>query len=186
MPPSIDKIAEVLPFQTIDPIVGAPKYKKISEVHLKLNSNAAYVQSNLGNGTLGLLYLTLSAAVYSTLSSTAFVFPVKPGADPVIPAGSTAPQITDLLYSFTAAKNIFTEYDLTDKALRQQLLLSADKKFARSLQHKHLGYGNTTTREILDYLYSTYANISPSDLQDNNARLRTPYDANHPIENLTD
>ena len=39
---------------------------------------------------------------------------------------------------------------------------------------------------MLNHLYITYANISPSDLQDNNARLRTPYDANRPIENLTD
>ena len=39
---------------------------------------------------------------------------------------------------------------------------------------------------MVNHLYSTYANISPSYLQDNNARLGTPYDANHPIQNLTD
>ena len=60
MPSSIDKIVEGFLFQTIDPIVRAPNYEKIAEVHLKLNSNVAYVHSNLGNGTLGLLYLTLS------------------------------------------------------------------------------------------------------------------------------
>ena len=58
--------------------------------------------------------------------------------------------------------------------------------FVRSLRKKYIGYGNTTTREILNHLYSTYANIYLSDLQDNDARLRTLYDANHPIENLTD
>ena len=54
------------------------------------------------------------------------------------------------------------------------------------MQHKYIGYGNTTTHEILNCLYSTHANISPSDLQYNDARLRTPYDANHTIEKLTD
>ena len=58
--------------------------------------------------------------------------------------------------------------------------------FVHSLRKKYIGYGNTTTREILNHLYSTFANISPSDLQENYARLRTPYDANHPIDNLTD
>ena len=58
--------------------------------------------------------------------------------------------------------------------------------FVRSLQHKYIGYVNTTTREMLNHLYSTYANISPSDLQDNDARFHTLYDANHPIKNLTD
>ena len=35
---------------------------------MKLNSNAVSVQSNLGCGTLRLLYLTVSSAVYVTLS----------------------------------------------------------------------------------------------------------------------
>ena len=127
MPSSIDKIVEGFPFQTIDPIVGAPNYEKIAEFHLKFNSNAASVHSNLGKVTLGLLYLTISPNVYPTPLATAFVVPVNPGADPVIPTGSSAPQNSDLRYSFTAAKNIFTEYDCTDKALRHQLLLSVNK-----------------------------------------------------------
>ena len=95
---------ERFPFQTIDPIVGAPNYEKNSKFHFKLNSNAASVHSNLRNGTSGLLYLTLSPTIYATLSATDFVVPVIPGADPVIPSGSTAPQISYLRYLFTAAE----------------------------------------------------------------------------------
>ena len=136
MPSLIDKIVEGFPFQTIYPIVGAPNYKKIAKVHLKLNSNAASVHSNPGNGTLGLLYLTLSPALYSTLSYTTFVVLVNPGGAPVIPTGSNAPQKHDIRYAFTAAEKIFTKYDCTDKALRQQLLSSIDEIFVCSLQHK--------------------------------------------------
>ena len=63
MPTSIDKIVDGFPFPTIPPIVGTPTYNTISEVNLKLNSNSAYVQSNLVYGTLGLLQLTVSPAV---------------------------------------------------------------------------------------------------------------------------
>ena len=91
MSSSIDKIVEGFPFQNINPIVGSPNYGKIAEVHLKLNSNAASVHSNLRNGTLGLLYLTLPPAIYSILSATTVVVPVNPGTAPVIPTGSTAP-----------------------------------------------------------------------------------------------
>ena len=52
---TINKIVEGFPFQKIDPIAGAPMYKTISDVHLKLKSNADSVHYNLGNGTLGLL-----------------------------------------------------------------------------------------------------------------------------------
>ena len=127
---------EGFPFQTIDPISDSPNYKKIAKVCLKLNSNAASIHSNSRNSTLGILYLTLSPAVYSTLSATSFVVPVNPGAVSVIPTGSTAPQKFDLRYAFTANKKLFTEYDCTDKFVRQQLLSSVDKFFVRSLRHK--------------------------------------------------
>ena len=158
----IENNLEGFPFQTIDPIFGAPTYKKIAKVHLKLNSNAASVHSNLGNGTLGILYLTLSTAVYSNLFSTNFALTVNPGAAPMIPTGSTVPQKYDLRYAFTTSEKLFTEYYCTDKALRQKLLSSVNEIFVRSLQHKYIGYGNTTTREMLNHIYSIYANISHS------------------------
>ena len=44
------KIVDGFPFPTIDPIIGTPDYESIADIHLKLNSNAASVQSNLGCG----------------------------------------------------------------------------------------------------------------------------------------
>ena len=58
--------------------------------------------------------------------------------------------------------------------------------FIRSLRHKYVGYGLTTTRAILDHLYITYTNISSADLQENDAVFHTPYDINQPIESLFD
>ena len=42
------------------------------------------------------------------------------------------------------------------------------------------------THQLLDNIYTVYANISPADLQLNNARLRTPYNNNHSIKTLID
>ena len=110
MPSLIKKIVDGFPFPTIDPIIGTPYYESISDIHLKLNSNAVSVQSNLGCGMLGLLFLTVSPAVYATLSTTAFVPPVNPGPEPSIPTGSTASVIADIQYHRTEATNIFTDY----------------------------------------------------------------------------
>ena len=98
MPSSIEKIVDRFPFPMIDPIIGTPDYDTIADIHLKLNSNAASLQSNLGCGTLGLLFLTVSPAVYTTLSTTAFVLPVNPIPKPSIPTGSTSAVISDLQY----------------------------------------------------------------------------------------
>ena len=121
---------------------------------MKLNSNTVSVQSNLGCGTLGLLYLTVSPNVYATLYGTAFVVPVKSGAATVIPNGSTGPQIADFQYTFQAATALFNEYDRTNKALRQLLLSAVEEIYVRSLCHRYAGYGQTTTRQLLDHLAS--------------------------------
>ena len=184
MPSSIEKIVDGFPFPTIDPIIGIPDYKSIAYIHLKLNLDAASVQSNIGCGKLGLLFLTVLPAVYATLSTTKFVPPVNPGPKPIIPTGSTCAAIADLRYHPTESTKIFTEYENTDKALRQLLLASTDELYVQSLRHKYIGYGKTTTRALLDHLYSTYANISASALQDNEKRLRAPYDSNQPFETL--
>ena len=90
MPTTINKIVDGFPFPMIPPIVGTPTYNTISEVNLKLNSNAASVQSKLGCGTLGLLQLTVSLAVYNSLSSIAFIVPVNPVSVSIIPDNSTS------------------------------------------------------------------------------------------------
>ena len=133
MPAAINKIVDGFPFPTIPPFVGNPTYNTIAEINLKLNSNFASVQSNLGCSTLGLLQLTVSPAVYNTLSVTAFFVPVNPGSIPIIPANSTVTQINELCYAFNTAAALFNEYDRTNKALRQILLSTVDEMFIRSL-----------------------------------------------------
>ena len=171
MPSPIEKIVNGFPFPMIDPIVGTPNYESIADIHIKLNSNAASVQSNIGCGTLVILFLIVSPAIYATLSTIVFVPPVNPGPKPNIPTGATGAAITDLKYHHTEATKIFTKYENTDKALRQLLLASTDELYVRSLRHKYIGYGKTTTRALLDHLYDTYTNISASSLQKNDKRL---------------
>ena len=186
MPTVIDKIVDDFPFPTISLIIGAPNYKTIDEVHLKLNSNAASVQLNLVFSTLGLLHLAVSPAVYATLLATAFIAPVNPGAEPTIPLIASGPQIINLQYAHDVSTAVFNEYDRTDKALRQMLISAVNEMFIWSLCYRYVGYVTTTTRTILDHLYVMYVKISSADLQDNDAQLRAPYDANLPIEALVD
>ena len=152
MPTAIDEIVDGFPFPTIPPIVGTPTYNTIAEVNFKLNSNSASVQSNLGCSTLGLLQLTVSPAVYNTLLPIPFIVTVNPGSVTIIPANSTGTQITKLCYVFDTASALFNEYNRTEKAMRQILLSTVDEIFVRSLRHKYVVYGLTTTRTLLDHL----------------------------------
>ena len=120
-------------------------------------------------------------AVYTTLPASIFVVSVNPRSKPIIHEHSTGPQISDILYTYHAATTLFNEYYCTEKALRQLLLASVKEMYVRSLCHWYAGYGQTSTQKLLDHLYATYANILPANLQANDAKLRAPYDANHPV-----
>jgi hypothetical protein len=103
MPSTVESLVAGFAFPTVHPIVGEPNYESIAALHLQLNSNATSIQSHLGNGQLGLISLTVSPAVYATLSNVVFIPPINPGSTPNIPIGSTGPQIANLRVAFTKA-----------------------------------------------------------------------------------
>ena len=129
MPSSIEKIVDGFSFPTIDPIIGTPDYESIEDIHLKLNSDSAAMHSNIGCGTLGPSFLTVSPAVQATLSTTAFVLTVNPVPKPSIPTRMTSIIIADLRYRHTESTKIFTKYENTDKALHHILLASTEKLY---------------------------------------------------------
>jgi hypothetical protein len=95
------KILEHFPHKTIPPIVRQPTYKAIKELlHLKLNENAVKVHSNLGNGLLGYLGVTITPAIYNTLSAQPFDIPPNPGTTPFFPDNATGPQIANIRVVF--------------------------------------------------------------------------------------
>ena len=143
---SIDKILKAMPHSSIPPIIGHPTYSSIHEIHQFLISNAASIQSNLGCGTLGLIYLTLSPTVYDTLSATLLVPPPNPGTTVKIPSTATASQTSSIRQAHDEAQEIFKEYDNTNNALKNLLVGAVDDIFLRDIQARYVDYSNITTR----------------------------------------
>ena len=146
MATNTDTVIESFPHPTITPIVGQPNYESLAELHLKLNTNAASVHSNRGNGQYGLIYLTLKPAVYATLSAVPFVPPANPGQNPNIPLGATGPQIAEYRRAHKEALEEFNRHNATDKSLKSQLIAAVDEPYIRAKRHKYVGYANVTTK----------------------------------------
>ena len=108
------------------------------------------------------------------------------GPDPIIPNDSTSPQIADIRLQFATATKLYKQYDTTKKALEQLLFGAVDAMFFRSLKNRHIRYANVTTLKTLTYLYTTCAKIKPSDLEENDKRMKASYDVNLPIETFFD
>ena len=179
---TVDKIIDSFPFPTLPNITGEPDYETLSELHTKLNANAASVQTNLGGGTLGHLWLTLKPEVYNTLTNTPFQPPENPGSQPVIPEGATGPATASIRFDFDINSRLFQKYNCVELALKSQLINAVDEVFIQSLRNKYTGYASSSTKDILNYLYDNYAKITDTALQENDGKMRAPYDPSLPIE----
>jgi hypothetical protein len=166
--------------------MGMPNYASIAEVNLRLNAKAASVQSNLGDGTLGILALTVSPAVYTNLANTVFVVPANPGPQPVIPAQATTHVLAAVTRKHKENLRIWREYLATNKALKQQVLGAVQEMYYKTLRPQVTGYASITTRQLLNHLYTTYGNITPADLANNDAKMKTPFNPSQPIKVLFD
>ena len=69
-------------------------------------------------------------------------------------------------------------------ALKKQILATFDEVYLKGLRNHHVGYQNVTARQMIQHLYTNYGIITPADLDDNDARMREPFDASKPIEEL--
>jgi hypothetical protein len=184
---SVESFIEGFPYSIIPPIEGLPTYESITDVTRLLNTNDASIHSELGDGQLGHLALTLSPAVYATLSAIPFVAPPNPGPVPVlVPSVGTTAQIQGIIRDHKELVRLWREYNHVDGALKkQQLIRAVDQLYIRTLQHRHTGFANVTTRQQIQHLLNTYGNITPTKLAQNDIKFRTAYKPAQPIEALS-
>ena len=149
---NMNNIMDCLPYPTVTPIIGQPRYESISEMHLQLNANASSVQYNLGNGTLGNLLLMFTPAVFNTISAMLFVPPPNPGQDPIIPTGSTGPKIVDTHNEHARKTRVYKLFESTDKSIKQLILRAIDDMFVQALRNRHIGYANVTLLQMMAHL----------------------------------
>jgi hypothetical protein len=110
MPTTLSKIVDGFPHPTIPSIIGILTYDALKDLQLVLNANAASVQSNLGNGLLGLLALTISPEVHDTLAGEPFTIPLNPGPAATIPDALTGAQIANIRQDHDKQNALFIEY----------------------------------------------------------------------------
>lgn len=189
MTTSISKIADSFPIKTLTPIstsTSKPTYATITKAQTQLNGNAMSIPSDGGDGILGHIALTVSAAAYNGLSAgnVPFVPPANPGAAPVHPPNPTAPQIAEVNRQWKEDRTTYRTYHDVDKALRNQVIEAVDPSYIRSLYNTTTGYGNLTCRQLLEHLWLQYGTIMQDELDANTTSMMQPWSPPTPIETL--
>ena len=183
---SVESIKESFPYPVIAKTPGRPTFETISEIHSKLKANASSIHSELGGGSHGLLGLTLQPGTYTVLTGHVFQPPANPGTVAQIPPNSTGPQITSRVREHKEQLAIWRNYNATEQALKQQLISAIDSIYIKGISNRHTGYATVTLLRMIQHLYDTYGDITPFELEDNDVRMKTPYDPTMPIETLYD
>ncbi len=183
---SVESIGKGFPFLTIAKQPGLPTYETIAEVHLKLKAKAASTVSELGSSAHGLLGLVLSTATYKTLTNVHFNAPNNPGTTPNLADGGTTAQINEAVRQHKENLRIWRKYNATNKALQQQLINPFDKPYIQGLHDRHTSYNNASSMHILTHLYTAYGAINPIGIEDNDVKMRAPFDSTQPIKLLFD
>ena len=169
---SVDKLVESFKNPSIPPTNRETTYATLHAMHEILNSNATSITTNLSCSTLGHLCLNPPPTGYATLLTTKVVPLPNPGPTPVIPAGATGPKAASIRYVHDAATLAFNTFKNLDRALRQQLLGAIKDTFLQVKNKPHRRYSGSSTLDLLNNLYKTYAVISNADWLANDNRFR--------------
>ena len=160
------------PYRTLDHTIGIPTYDTIVELHRKINTNSVSVQSNIGGGAHDHLSLSITLAVCSTLSTVLYATPPNSGTNVTILLDAIGPQSSSIRTQFEDNTALFNKCQITDKALKQQIVAAIEAVCLKAIRNKYTVFGNQTCITMLQHMYNNYIKIDPGELAKNGAIMK--------------
>ena len=169
-------------YPELDKIQGEPTPDTLLTLKNQLKANASSVPSNLGDGNHGHLALVLHPDKYALISNVPFQRPQHPGIL-TMPANVTGPQAEVLRQQYQERMRIFREVTGVDKALKQQIAQAIQPVYLLAIRDRTTNSLSGTVSQILDYLFTTYGNVSVTALADKESAVRSiTYHQGQPID----
>ena len=181
----ISTILPGFPFPVLTPIVGTPTYDSIKVLRRQLTANSSSVYSTRGDGISGHLILVLSPQDYIAQANVPFLRPTHPGEDPNINGTGTEAHIRALSAAYNKNMQDFVTYEYTDKLLKQLIIAAVPIEFLTALEDPVYSFSRVTTLQLLTYLTTRYANMTPEAISRNYSAFSKPFwQPPMPIETL--
>ena len=165
----VDNFLEAFPNKIIKH-TGQPSYEVLNNIKTALKQNFATVPCTLGGGAHGYLGAILTAAEYATatpINTPPFIDPLFPSAAAIIPPNSTGPQISAIEWQFNKTLCQWTEYKNLTDASKKFIQDGIDDMYLKGITDRNVGLANVTIREILEFLFQNYGNITQYNIEDN-------------------
>jgi hypothetical protein len=178
-----------LPHPVLPTVQGEPDYQTIHATRKSLQANSRAIDTHLGGGTLGHLGLIILDASYAMIAPatdarpTLWIIPQVPGRAPSSTDG-TAAQISAARHIWEEDVQTYRTYTSVQQALKKQIISVFEPMYLDVLNDNMVGFANISARDMLDHLFSTYANITAVDLEINFEHMRRAWDPQQPVESL--
>ena len=121
---------------------------------------------------------------YLAVDQTDFPAPTNPGLSPEHSRTASAEAIAEANRQHRLLREDFTLYWALERALKTLLVAAVPHLFIAELYDETLGWGTTTTLQLLTHLHSTYGGIDDDMLAANLERIKTPWSPPTPIDTL--
>ena len=145
-------------------ITGNPKYADLQSMYRECKANAQSVPCNIGGGANGHLGLIISANAYNTISpGTAYFRPTNP-APYVQGENATGPQIAEGNRRYHEATRLFQEANQLESTLQNQIAAALDSTVMMPCLNEETGTVEGTVQDTMQYLFTTYGNITSASL----------------------
>ena len=186
-PQDIDYKNNLFEHPELTRIVGEPTTATLITLQAEIRDNAQAVQTDLGGGANGHLGLVCADAVYQALvpGVLPYVRPANPGRFAVAQGNLTQFQLTQARAEHAEETRVFREILGVERAIIQQMVVAVEPKYIRALRNPGTNKLNHTIPEILDHLFTTYGDVTPSDLRELTLRVESlSYPPSEPVDSI--
>ena len=180
---TVEAMLESFPNNPVTKIEGEPSYQSLRTLETELIQNASSIFTELGGGNHGYLGLLLEAAKHLEITGHDFSRHPNPGPIPTFPANPTQPQIAQINATHKEQLRLYREQQTLIKALKKQCTTALPPKFLEELCDPHTGFNNKSMREILDYLFENFGEVSEGDVEKLEQVFTAPFDPLEPFGN---
>ena len=165
-------------------IVGEPTLASLITLRNQVKANAQTVDSTLGGGSHGHLGLVFTPYIYTTINGTQpYVRPTLPSLN-ILPT-DTQFQIAQKRHQYAEDLRQFREVNGVERAIIQQIVGAIEPKYLRALRDQKTNKISKTIPEILKYLFDTYGDVSPRELQQlRNQVENIVFDPSEPVDTI--
>jgi hypothetical protein len=186
---TVEDVIASFPHPILPTVQGEPDYQTIHAIRKLLQANSRAIDTHLGGGTLGHLGLIVSNASYAMISPatdagpTLWVSPTAPGRAPGNTDGTSA-HISAARHIWEEEVQTYLTYNSVHLALTNQITTVCEPIYLDVLNDDMVDVANISARAMLDYLFTTYGNITTVDVENNFEHMRRAWDPQQPVESL--